>query len=287
MRIAITGVTGRVGRALADHLGVLHEVIELSRREWSLTDPRLSHRLADLDFDALLHPASMTSLDECERVPALAEAVNVDGTRRLLEGCEGRPMLYFSTDYVLDGREPGWKGEDAPIRPVSVYGATKAAAEALVGAEGAAVLRVSWVFGPEMPAFPDQILRRALAGEHLAAVDDKFSMPCHTRDLASGVAAWIEAGCPGGVFQACQSGEATSWHGMAELVSEFVFQSGLRPERPLVERLKLSEMKSFIAERPRFTAMSTARLEALTGWKPRPWREAMWEYLEESQGVCR
>ncbi|GAA5484530.1 SDR family oxidoreductase [Haloferula sargassicola] len=287
MRIAVTGVTGRVGRALADHLGRSYEILELPRSRWDLTDPDLAENTAALDFDLLLHPAAMTSVDACERDPAIAEAVHIEGTRRLLEGCGGRPMLYFSTDYVLDGAEEGLKPEDAAVSPAGVYGTTKAAAERLVLEAGSTVMRVSWVFGPEKPSFIDMIARQAVSGGELEAIDDKFSLPCFTTDLALWVKCWISAGGPAGLFHACNSGPPVSWHGMAEVVVRILAEDGRLASLPSVRRLRLEEMEAFVAPRPRHTAMATDRLSALLGKEPRPWPEALGLYLRGTAGLCR
>lgn len=50
---------------------------------------------------------------------------------------------------------------------------------------GHLVLRVPWLFGPEKPPFIDQVIATALAGQPLAAVADKWSLPTCTADLAA------------------------------------------------------------------------------------------------------
>lgn len=282
-RLAITGTTGRVGRALADRLGGRHEVIELPRREWDLADPTLAERVAGLDFEILLNPAAMTSLEACEEEPERGERVNGAAPGELAAVCArlGRRMIHFSTDYVLAGERPGLHGEDEAVRPVSAYGRSKARGERGVLAAGGCVLRVSWVFGPERPAFPDQVLERALAGEPLAAIADKTSLPTFTRDLAEWVGKLIEAGTPAGIFHGCNSGEPVSWHEIAGEVGDFLVKRGRLETRPSVRRLKLAEMEAFAAERPRHTAMSTVKLERLAGGPLRGWREALEEHLDE------
>jgi dTDP-4-dehydrorhamnose reductase len=49
-----------------------------------------------------------------------------------------------------------------------------------------------------------------------------------------------------------------------------------------VAPLKLAEMKAFVARRPVYTVMSTARLASLIGEVPRPWTEAVAEYVSSS-----
>ncbi len=278
MRVAITGTKGRVGRALADRLARDHEVIELPRNRLDLARSGGERVLADLDFDVLLNPAGLTGLEQCEDDPALAKQVNAIAPGAFAHACHGKPMLHFSTDYVFDGRRPGLRMEDEPTSPLSVYGKTKAEGERGVLEAGGTVMRVSWVFGPEKPAFPDQILARALAGQELEAVKDKFSLPAFTTDIAEWVACWMAKRCPAGVFHACNSGAPVSWHGIASEIVEFLAAKGIGA--PPVKALTLDEMTVFRAPRPRHTAMSTKRLEALLGAPPRDWREALHEHLE-------
>lgn len=280
MRIAITGTTGRVGQALARHFAGLHEVIALPRTRLDLAAPDCGRFLEELDFEVLLNPAGLTSLEQCEDDPPLARQVNALAPAALAAVCRerGKKMLHFSTDYVFDGREPGLRTEDEEPSPLSVYGKTKREGEQAVLAAGGAVMRISWVFGPEKPAFPDQILERALAGRELAAVADKFSRPTFTGDLCEWVGAWLAADAPAGVFHASNSGPVTSWHGMALEILAILSERGIAT--PPLKALALDEMPAFRAPRPRHTAMSTRRLEALLGGAPRDWREAMREHLE-------
>lgn len=281
MRLAITGTTGRVGRALADRLSRDHEVIELPRTRLDLADPASVEQLADLDFDLLLNPGGLTNLEQCEDDPDLARQVNAEAPIRMAEICRrsGRKILHFSTDYVFDGIEPGMKGEEYPPSPISVYGRTKEEGERGVLATGGTVLRVSWVFGPEKAAFPDLVLARALAGEEVSAVADKFSLPAYTRDLGEWTAALIRKGCPPGLFHACNSGPVTSWHGIAEEILAYLKEArGM--DVPAPKPLLLAEMTAFRAPRPRHTAMATERLESLLGEPLRDWRLALREHLD-------
>lgn len=280
-RIAVTGTTGRVGRALAHRLVAEHEVIELPRTNWDFSDPSTLGRVESLEFDLLIHPAAITSLECCEEDPALAHRVNATIPAKLAALCRrrGAGMIHFSTDYVLDGSRPGLRDESAPVGPISAYGRSKLAGEEAVLADGGCVLRVSWVFGPERPAFPEQILKRALVGEPLAAIDDKTSLPCYTGDLADWVAELVEREPGNELIHACNPGEPVSWKDIAEWVVEVMVERGALSERPMVAAQHLDEVLFFNARRPRHTAMATGRLAARLGRPLRPWKEAMREHV--------
>lgn len=282
MRIAITGTTGRVGRALASHFSASdHEVIELPRAVCDLADPDCADVLTDLDFEVLLNPAGSTSLEQCEDDPEFARRVNALAPGELAKICRkrGKRFLHFSTDYVFDGVEPGLRSEEDLPSPLSAYGRTKEEGERAVLAEDGTVMRISWVFGPEKPAFPDQILNKALKGEELSAVGDKFSLPSYTPDISEWVEGLLSAGLPGGIFHACNGGPVTSWHGIALEIVRFLHERTGQPPAE-VNNLSLAEMTAFRAVRPRHTAMSTTRLEAVLGKPPRDWREALRRHLD-------
>lgn len=281
MRIAISGTTGRVGRALADRLGASHEVIELPRARLNLADPACAEVLADLDFDVFLNPAGLTGLEQCEDEPDLARRVNASAPAGFAKICRerGKKILHFSTDYVFDGVSPGLRTEEEPTSPLSVYGRTKEEGERGVLAEGGTVMRISWVFGPEKTAFPDQILDKALNGQELAAVADKYSRPTCTVDLAEWVEGLLAKGLPAGILHGTNVGPVVSWHGLAMETVAFL-KERLGMEIPPVKELVMAEMTAFRAARPRHTAMATKRLEAALGGPLRDWREALREHLE-------
>lgn len=283
MRIAITGTTGRVGKALLTHLSRRHEVVALPRDQFDLANREQVHQvLEDLYCDVFLHPAGMTSLEACEDQPARAMRVNADAAADIADWAAAAHarMVYFSTDYVFPGKRAGFRFEDDPTQPLSVYGRSKLAGERAVLAASPrnAVVRVSWVFGPEKPSFVDGVWQALERGDPLNAVADKTSLPTFTHDLV----AWIEtilAAEAHGIIHACQSGEPATWYEIAQLVAdEFVAQRGgvaakIHPQR-------MDEVVHFRAPRPRHTAMATGRLASLLNAPPRGWREALTEYLQ-------
>ena len=94
--------------------------------------------------DLVLHTSAFTDVDGAEADEDAARRVNVDRTREI--AALGAPVLYFSTDYVFDGRkvEP-YVESDAP-NPQSVYGRTKLEGEREIG--DGWIVRSSWLFAP-------------------------------------------------------------------------------------------------------------------------------------------
>src|SRR5262249_56942810 len=91
--------------------------------------------------------------------PAQTYGVNVGVTASLLEQARARGVaafLFASTNAVTGDVGRAVIDEQVPLRPLSPYGATKAAAEMLIGAYAACYgmtgcsLRLSNVYGPGM-----------------------------------------------------------------------------------------------------------------------------------------
>jgi len=110
-------------------------------------------------------------------------------------------FVYFSTDYVFDGRG-GPYAEDDPPNPLSVYGRAKEEAErTLTEALGEAQLtvRTTWVFGPERQGknFAYQLAKTLGAGRPLVCPSDQVSNPSYGPDVARAVIALTEEGRSG------------------------------------------------------------------------------------------
>ncbi len=279
MRILVTGAGGRLGAALVRELGASG----LNRQQLDLSQPqRMRETIERIEFDVLINCAAQTNVDRCETERDEAFLVNAEAPGLLADICSARgaKLVHISTDYVFDGetRQP-YSEEDEP-RPISVYGQSKAAGERGVLERDARhiVARVSWVFGPDRPSFVDQVLNRAREHEQVAAIADKIATPTYTLDIAVMLRALIERPQAAGVFHLTNSGEC-SWQQYAQWALDCCQAAGVPMKARTVGALTLADMQNFVAKRPRYTVLSSAKFERLTGSKPRPWQTAVEDYV--------
>ena len=153
--------------------------------------------------DVVFYPAGFTWVDGCERDPARAFAANLDQPLNLARAAaeRGARFVYFSTDYVFDGRD-GPYDEDAATNPLSIYGRAKRDAErALAALAGPPPLiaRTSWVFGPERQGknFAYQLAKTLHDGRPLVCPSDQRSSPSYGPDVARAAVLLVEAGRSG------------------------------------------------------------------------------------------
>lgn len=221
MRIFLTGAKGQLGTDLVAQLHKSgHDLVAVDIDDVDLTNRTdVITAIGAARPDAVVHPAAFTAVDRCETEVDAAYAVNVIGTRNVVEGARrvGAPVTYVSTDYVFDGTKDAPYNEwDAP-NPQSVYGRTKLAGERELD-PGSTIVRTSWVCGFNGANMVKTILRIAAEPGRLTFVDDQRGHPTFTEDLA-GVIDTLVTDERSGLFHVTNQG-AVSWYEFARAVLE-------------------------------------------------------------------
>jgi len=213
MRIGITGSRGLIGAALRSVLvGRGVEVVGFDLRATAaergdVRDSNAVERLARA-CDLLVHLAAVSRVVWGEKDPALCRATNVDGTRNVLLAalrCSPAPPVIVASSREVYGQASRFPvAEDAPMRPINVYGHTKAAAEMAVEdarRDGLRVLtlRFSNVYG-SVDDHPDRVAvafaRAAACGGSLRVDGAGHTFDfCHLDDCVAGIVRAIDLLC--------------------------------------------------------------------------------------------
>jgi dTDP-4-dehydrorhamnose reductase len=282
-RIAILGKNGRLGAALCRDLADEYDILAFGRAELDLTNP-IREQLKGVEFDLLINAAAATNVDWCEQHPGEASLINARSVSELGALCVERGVrcLHVSTDYVFDGLASRPYREEDVAKPISIYGTTKRLGEELLLQSNAdhLVIRVSWVFGPDKPSFLDLLLDRAIGQAEVAAIDDKFSAPTYTLDFAQWIRPLLFEVSIGGIMHLCNSGEC-SWREYAQCAVDAALQEKVHLKARQVRPISLHSMTTFIARRPIYTVLATEKFSKTTGVSPRPWQEAVREFVQK------
>jgi dTDP-4-dehydrorhamnose reductase len=283
MKIVVLGAGGRLGAALMRQYGEEYDIAGFNRAQLdlaSLNDVR--GKLGAMNFDVLINAAAFTNVDACETERDRAFLINAEAPAILAEIChaKGAKLIQFSTDYVFDGEKRAPYTEQDQANPISLYGESKLAGEknVLTAENGHFVVRVSWVFGPDRPSFIDAMIKRAQEDEKIDAVSDKFSTPTYTHDIARMLPQFFDHRLDGGIVHFANAGKC-SWQEYAQWALDCCGDGGIPLKARTVGALELSGMKNWIARRPVYSVLSTAKYTDLTGTAPRAWREAVADYI--------
>ena len=213
--------------------------------------------------DVILHAAAWTNVDGAESTPAEAVRVNVRGTRNVVS--LGAPVVYYSTDYVFDGRKGEPYVESDEPNPLSVYGRTKLEGERTVS--DGWVVRSSWLFGWTSKNFVKTMLALGEQQDEVAVVDDQRGSPTFVGHLAEATRAVLDL--PYGTYHLAADGEAT-W---AEFARAIFDHAGLACRVRAISTDELGRP----APRPAYSVLRSEKPET-----PRlpNWRDGLRECLE-------
>lgn len=272
-RPVVTGADGQLGQALRR---LLPDATFLGHTELDLTDPDAVAGHPWGQASAIINAAAYTKVDAAETDGrAACWAVNVTGTAHLVEAARRHrlPLVHVSSDYVFDGTHQTHT-EDEPASPLSAYGASKAAADALVATlPRHYILRTSWVIG-DGPNFVRTMARLADAGVAPAVVDDQHGRLTFTDDLARAALHLLD-GAPFGTYNLTSDGEPVTWYDVA--VAVFA-------ARGATGRVSRTDTAAFTAgkttaPRPRHSTLDLTKITA-TGFQPTDGTEALRRYLD-------
>jgi UDP-glucose 4-epimerase len=288
MRVLITGGCGFIGANLCEYL--LHkggyelrvlDDLSAGRREYldrvarhtggeielieeDICDRALVDRAVQ-GVDAVVHLAAKTSVVDSLQDPEGVFQVNVMGTLNLLQACRKHGVerfVFASSNAAVGDQTPPIDEKKVPA-PISPYGASKLAGEALCAAYfgsfgiKAVALRFANVYGPYSDHTPSVIplfMRRIQAGEPLIIYGDGNQTRdfvyvedvCQAVELALG----YEPRHPGELVFQIGSGLETSLLQLVERLGCIVRESGLRlpalrfePARPGEIRRNFSDIR--------------------------------------------
>jgi len=285
MKTIITGAGGLVGGALLRRLPASgRDVLAPRRADLDVTDGAAVERLVKAERPGLVVNCTVLGVDECERDPEAAHAVNVEAPRSLAAACAGvgAGFLHFSTNYVFDGEGGRLYTEEDEPRPSNVYGRTKAEGEraALEANPKSVVVRTSWVFGAGKSSFLSTAHRELRAGRRVRAIKDTWASVTYVEDLAARVEE-ILARRARGLLHVVNEGVCT----YEEFAREAARLAGLdvREAEPLIETVTEAEMRR-PAPRPRYTPLRSLAAERLGLAPLRDWREALADPVRNAEG---
>ena len=202
--LLVTGISGLLGLNLGLQFHQKYRIIgvtnrmqlkdvpfETIQRDFFQSDAA-DRLLNDTQPDALIHCAAMANVDDCEKNPEAAMALNgvFPGKLATAAGAQGIPMLHISTDAVFDGKTEipaGYTEENTPD-PINTYAATKLAGErnVLEANADAIVARVNFYgWSPSGKRSLSEFFYNNLSeGKKVNGFTDVFFCPLYVRDLA-------------------------------------------------------------------------------------------------------
>jgi dTDP-4-dehydrorhamnose reductase len=159
-------------------------------------------RVEAIKPEVIVHTGGMTKPTACEKEPALAYRVNVEGTAHLVEAARsvGARFIFLSSDLVFDGSAERYD-EDSPTHPLSVYGRTKVEGEELVrtGSDDFAIVRTTVMYGWSSrytESMAEWVLRGLQESRELNMYHDQYRQFILINDLVAAIFEVIDMETP-------------------------------------------------------------------------------------------
>jgi len=280
-KILVIGAGGQLGLALRNAYGDASHIEYATRTDLDLTAPDLATTRRWRDYGTIINAAAYTAVDLAETAEGRADAwaANVTGVTAIARiATENNiTLVHVSSDYVFDGTKDGAYTEDDTVRPLGVYGQTKAAGDAIVATVPRHyIIRTSWVIG-EGKNFVRTMAGLATKGVNPKVVNDQIGRLTFTREIAEGIQHLVGTCADYGTYNLTAAGESLSW---AEIAREIFALTG--HDRQRVSGVSTSEYFSAatapVAPRPLNSAMALDRIIA-SGFTPSDQMESLREYL--------
>jgi dTDP-4-dehydrorhamnose reductase len=284
VKILLFGAAGLLGRHLSAELPAHgHTVRALTHPEADITDAARLDELFSEPWDAVINCAAIVNFDACENDPAATNRVNRDAPLDLASRSHKASAVFvqFSSDYIFDGKIDRPLREDDEARPLSVYGHQKLALEKNIPqvCPRSLVIRLSWLYGRGGRTFMSLLPELFLKQETLRIAAGKTGSCLYAPDAARWIRLLLEDGHTG-LFNLVNEGR-TSWEEFARECLTQMQSLGRNPVCREILEIPHEQLGVHGAKRPRHSSLSIEKLAAALPPGPRPWREAMGDFLRE------
>lgn len=233
MKILLLGKNGQVGWELQRSLAPLGEVISLDRNglnQWcgDLSKPdQIYQTIVDIAPNVVVNASAYTVVDLAETEQDMANLINYVAVGKIAEACAQIKALlvHYSTDYVFDGEGVSVFNEADALKPLNIYGKTKALGEqAIQNAQcNYLIFRTSWVFAQKGKNFLKTMLTLSQQREELSIIDDQIGAPTSAELIADvsahAIVQTLRDQTKIGIYHLVASGE-TSWFEYANYIFE-------------------------------------------------------------------
>jgi dTDP-4-dehydrorhamnose reductase len=282
-RVLVTGSDGQLGWELRRQVPANATTLWTDVDQLDITSAAAVENMAhEFKPNIVINAAAYTAVDKAESDAKLAYRINRDGAMHLAKVAAklGAKMLHVSTDFVFDGKGEPYQPLDG-IKPLSVYGASKAEGEQAVLAANAQALivRTAWVYSSHGGNFVKTMLRLMSEKPSLNVICDQIGSPTWAKGLASVL--WQLAAMPkmpAGIGHYTDSGVA-SWYDYAVAIQEEALALGLLKEMIPIHPIPTSAYPT-PAKRPGFSVLDKGQLALLIGTAPH-WRVQLRAMLAE------
>jgi dTDP-4-dehydrorhamnose reductase len=230
-------------------------------------------------IDWIINCSAYTAVDKAEDDKDFANLLNNIGPKNISSVAKkiNAKMIHISTDYVFDGTGNIPYTEDMDVKPIGVYGQTKADGEKSVIDSGCEyyIFRTAWLYGYDGKNFVYTMLKLMESKQELSVVSDQKGTPTFAGDLANCVIKTITSKnqIPCGIYHCTDLGEIT-WYDFACEIYKQGKAIGKLSNECKINPCSTDEFPTK-AKRPAYSVLSKEKIQQALGIALPMWNESL------------
>lgn len=237
-------------------------------------------------IDWIINCSAYTAVDKAEDDKDFANLLNNIGPKNISSVAKkiNAKMIHISTDYVFDGTGNIPYTEDMDVKPIGVYGQTKADGEKSVIDSGCEyyIFRTAWLYGYDGKNFVYTMLKLMESKSEISVVSDQKGTPTFAGDLANCVIKTITAEnkIPCGIYHCTDLGEIT-WYDFACEIYKQGKATGKLSNECKINPCSTDEFPTK-AKRPAYSVLSKEKIQQALGITLPMWNESLNVFMNSS-----
>ena len=250
-RILVTGADGQLGKCIqkrtADYSA--YEFVFHNSKTLDITNQQqVFDVFHEGQFDYCINCAAYTNVEQAEKTPEPAYAVNAQGAKNVALACAKNQvvLVHVSTDYVFDGNKGAPYYTTDETNPINEYGKSKLGGEKYIqeALKFHFIVRTSWLYSEFGANFYKTILTKAQSGEALRITDEQTGCPTNANNLAGYILELVAQESKNYGIHHFTDGVAMTWYDFAKKILE---------ENNLLDQVQLDRAKNYrtFAMRPK------------------------------------
>lgn len=219
--ILLTGANGYIASYAYNLNKEKFNWIKMTRKDADFSNPdEVEKFIKGKEFDICFHTAANATTAVCEENPELANKINVESTKKIVDICKMKKarLIFCSTEQIFNGKEnQGPFDEKEEPNSVTVYGKNKIACEKYIKESNidSVILRLSWMMGLSFadvkasPSIVKNVLNALLYQKPTLFTCNERRCMTYAKHLAKQFEKIVEL--PSGIYNTASSNDLTTY----------------------------------------------------------------------------
>jgi len=240
---------------------------------------------AKYPIDWIIHCAGYTKVNRAESEKEAAYDLNVKGIKNICTIAREKDakLIYFSTDYVFDGKKKTPYTEEDEPNPVNYYGVTKLESDLMVMKELKKyyIFRISWLYSAYGHNFVKSIISTAQKQKNISVVKNQIGSPTYAKKLAENIVKCVYDKKDGkyGLYNYSDEG-AISWYEFSKAIVDEALSRDIIEHRVTLKPIS-SKDYYLKTKRPAYSVLDKTKIKTELQCPVKSWKSNLVSFFDD------